>query len=167
MSTSPIIRFFDLPFFEKQLFIEAAFWLILLKILVKFCPFKWISPHLGTIKHPEQPSAELDPKTQKIIRHITRSISRAGTYLPGEYVCLPRSIAAKMMLRRFRIPNTLYLGIKHASNEKMKAHAWLKTGSRFVTGKSGHQEYTAIAMFSDRTNLTDFESGNHGPRQQI
>jgi len=55
-----------------------------------------------------------------------------------------------MMLRARGVPNTLYLGFARAGDSAPQAHAWLRSGSSFVTGGEGAGHFAVITTFSDQ-----------------
>jgi len=61
--------------------------------------------------------------------------------VPWRAKCLEQALAAKMMLRRRKIANELYLGVKQEEN-KMLAHAWLQCEKP--------EGYVRLACFEDR-----------------
>ena len=52
------------------------------------------------------------------------------------------AIAGKMMLKRRKIPSTLYLGITRdvEKENSLKAYAWLRSGIHILTGNKGLSE---------------------------
>ena len=50
------------------------------------------------------------------------------------------------MLRRRRIPSTLYLGVSTEAG-RLEAHAVLRSGRNLITGGQGQERYTRIASF--------------------
>jgi hypothetical protein len=56
-----------------------------------------------------------------------------------------------LMLRRRRLPGTLYLGVaKPAANDvrKIDAHAWVRCGPDLLTGAAGHERFAVVASFA-------------------
>jgi hypothetical protein len=85
------------------------------------------------------------------VRRVRRALRRASKRTPWESACLARAIAGKKMLDRRGIPSTLYLGVLKDNKEKkdMKAHAWLRSGNIYLTGKEGVKlnAYTVVSTF--------------------
>lgn len=81
---------------------------------------------------------------------ISRAICRAANNTPWESACLLQSLCAHQMLQRRSIAGVFYLGVMKAENtkEKMKAHAWSEAGGKILTGGTGHESYTVIAVYS-------------------
>ncbi|MNG37786.1 hypothetical protein D3C84_1252420 [compost metagenome] len=51
------------------------------------------------------------------------------------------------MLMRRNISSTLYLGTARDASGKMVAHAWLRSGSIYVTGFETMKQFTVVALF--------------------
>lgn len=147
-----IKQFWNLPIKVKVAFIEASFWLIIAKLLVACLPFRWIAPLLGETNEKGDETVEFSAETKAIIALVARTVERMAAHADStvKFVCLPQAIAGKMILKRHKIPNTLYLGVEYASQKDFKAHAWLKAGKHFVTGQAGHHKYTEITSFFTR-----------------
>ena len=67
--------------------------------------------------------------------------------MPWTNKCLEQAFAAKMMLRRRGLSNTLYLAV--ARDITLEAHAWVRSGSVCVTGQADFDRYTIVARFAD------------------
>jgi hypothetical protein len=61
--------------------------------------------------------------------------------------CLEQGLAAKAMLRRRGLPNTLYVAV--AREVALEAHAWVRSGDICVTGQAEFDRYTVVARFAD------------------
>ena len=150
-----------------MVFIEASVMLAVAGLAIRYIPFKRYIERIRTTSGESQPGANIVPPDlsdhqKRQIALITREIARAAENVPWNSVCLPQAIAAKYMLNRRGIPSTLYLGVatgdalekirkadSHSeSQDAMAAHAWLKTGDRFITGRAGHEQFTVVSCFS-------------------
>jgi hypothetical protein len=137
-------KFFRLTFTEKWLFIEAAFLCSVIKLVVLFIPIKKYQKYLG-----EQNKIFESPldSNERLIYRVSSGIVRSRKVLPWQSKCLTEAIVAKLMLRRRKIGSTLYLGV-YIENEKMQAHAWLKYGDIFITGRKGSSKFTVVSTFA-------------------
>ncbi|WP_438824320.1 lasso peptide biosynthesis B2 protein [Bacillus sp. JJ1533] len=133
------------------LFIEAFIYLGWARFQVLFCPFSKLAPSLGVyMKESEEEITEGHCKDLKSIRHSIQIISK---YTLWESKCLVRAIAALKMLERRNIDSTLYLGTGKDENGKMIAHAWLRSGSMYVTGYEEMHRFTVTGKFAKITKL--------------
>jgi hypothetical protein len=78
------------------------------------------------------------------IRLVNLSISRAANLLPWERLCLSRSIAAFIMLRRRGIPAVLFVGVKFSDDSKLLAHAWVYTAQTVTDDSSFNSAFTVV-----------------------
>lgn len=63
-----------------------------------------------------------------------------------KFKCFAQAIAAQRLLKKRNIPSELYLGV-NKNDATLKAHAWLKCGDIFVTGKKGHESFTSVICY--------------------
>ena len=135
---------------DRLLVLEAVAWLIWARLLVWVIPFRWIARRLG--RHMSETSLDdLSASNDQTALRISWAVEMVAHYFPLPLVCLPQAMAAKWMLRRRRVPNTLYLGV-HSDPKKpghMLAHAWLRCGPRVLTGRQNLQSYTVVGIFGD------------------
>lgn len=139
---------------ERLLLLEAFALLGVARLMVLAIPFKWLALSLGKSMHKAGPQADFaDPN---IARMIGRAVRSAANNTPWESVCLPQAVACQWMLKRRRIPATLYLGVaKNAEKpELLAAHAWLRCGDVILTGAPGCKRFRVVATFapSSRSN---------------
>ena len=60
-----------------------------------------------------------------------------------------QALAARWMLKRRRIPSTLYFGMAKDEDGRLTAHAWLRSGSQTLTGAEEQDGFTVLATFAD------------------
>jgi hypothetical protein len=66
---------------------------------------------------------------------------------PWRIVCLPQALAARTLLRRRGVPCALHLGLGRDARGRLRAHAWLRSGSVCVTGAQMAGAHAEIAAF--------------------
>jgi hypothetical protein len=138
-----------------MLLIEALCALALARALTLCLPFRRIARMIGElgIEGPETvPVAE-----EEIAAKIGWAVAAMARYVPWDGRCLTQAIGGWRMLARRGIFGTVYLGVAGvpASSEKLVFHAWLRCGSRFVTGGNGRLHYTVLASFSRKVGRHD------------
>lgn len=132
------------------LFLEALINLGWARILVNL-PFSKVAPSLGTPMH-ETSNMHMD--TNRItLRQISDAIDIMSKYTFWESKCLVKAIAGMKMLNRRRIESTLYLGTAKDESNKMIAHAWLRSGHFYVTGKEGMEKFTVVGKFAKQISV--------------
>lgn len=95
---------------------------------------------------PNEESVDKIPMwSYKEVATISRLVNRICDSTPWESKCLVRALIAKRLLLHKKISSTIYLGVGK-EGEKMKAHAWLRSGEMFVTGGNG-EGYAKVACF--------------------
>jgi hypothetical protein len=110
---------------EKTFLCEAGILLLLSNAFIKAIAFRRIDRFLRArwINGSEGRTGE-----EQEIRLVRRSISRAANVLPWRSLCLSRSIAEFIMLRRRGIQAILLAGAKFSDRSSLDAHAWVETG---------------------------------------
>ncbi len=108
---------------EKKLLCEASILLALSNTCVKLVAFKhiygFLCSHWKTTK---------GITCEQEVRLVQRSVLRAANALPWECLCLSRSIAEFIMLRRRGIPAIMFAGVRLSDHASLEAHAWIDTG---------------------------------------
>jgi hypothetical protein len=129
------------------LLVEAYLYLGWARILISL-PFAKVAPALG-IPMQETPDAQLD-QNRIVLKNISHAIDIMSQRTPWESKCLVKAIAGLKMLARRGIDSTLYLGTARDDSTKMIAHAWLRSGPFYVTGKEGMERFTVVGKFAKR-----------------
>jgi hypothetical protein len=132
---------------DRRLFWEALRGLAWAKLQVHLMPFRRLAPQLGRAQAETPPT--VTPAERAIACDVSWAVQTAARYVPLGFVCLPQAIAAKRMLDRRGVANTLYLGV--ALEEKdpndLLAHAWLRAGDKIVTGESEAARFRRLISF--------------------
>ena len=141
--------------FENLIRRPVQDWLLLAEAIavtmwVKLClfihPFNSIRMGLGISQAETLRTTTVGEDAQA--KRISWAVQTAARYIPIGLVCLPQAIAAGSMLNRRNVPFTLYLGVKLPENADMMAHAWLRAGTRIVTGADAMHGHTTVASFA-------------------
>lgn len=133
---------------ERMLLLEGFLFLGVARLGVLTLPFRWLAKTLGQhMREDQTPVPSVDLQMARLVGGAVRS---AAGYTPWGSVCLPQAVAAKWMLKRRKIPGTVYLGVMkdETKPEKLAAHAWVRCGKIILTGAKGHQQYTVVSTFS-------------------
>ena len=135
---------------DRALLAEAVACLAVARGAVLCLPFRRIAARLG--HHMEETGRTHDPEQARVGRRVGWAIAAVSARAPWRCQCLEQALAAKAMLRRRRIPNTMYLGAARAVGEgppPVDAHAWLRTGTLHVTGGASVERYVVLSTFAD------------------
>jgi hypothetical protein len=128
---------------ERKMLFEAVITLFWVKILVVLSPLRWYANILGK----ERAVTPEDMYANEIIFEIARAIVRGRKVFPWKTLCLCEAVTAKIMLNRRQIVSTLYLGVAKEKGTLI-AHAWLRCGTTYVTGKQGMERFTVVSTFA-------------------
>lgn len=133
----------------RLLFVEA-FILLGWARMLKNKPFLNIAKTLEL--EMEETSLGSSRKIQ-IIRDISSAVNIMSKYTFWESMCLVRAIAAMKMLERRNIESTLYLGTAKDKSGKLIAHAWLRSGSYYLTGAEEMNRFTVVGKFTKKISI--------------
>lgn len=145
MNTNKIKIFYSLSLSKQLLFIEAYLMLGWARCMkqIKF---------LKLTKILKLQSAETNYQSNEnndiTIYEISEAVNIISHHTLWESMCLVRAIAAMKMLERRGISSTLYLGTGKNENGQLIAHAWLRSGNRYVTGGEEMREFTVVGSFA-------------------
>ncbi|MFC4320699.1 lasso peptide biosynthesis B2 protein [Litchfieldia salsa] len=131
---------------SKRLLVEAYFFLAWGRVF-KLLPFSKVAPSLG--EQMVETSAN-DMQDRKELLMISNAIHLMSRYTFWESECLVKAIAGMKMLERRQMESTLYLGTARDEEGKMIAHAWLRSGSFYISGSEGMERFTVVGMFAKR-----------------
>jgi hypothetical protein len=127
---------------------EAAWRLLLAYSAVSLLPFGRVAQlwRLGPGETPDDSAAAVDA----VATQVAWAVDAAACRLPFDSTCLMRALAGAWMLRRRRIPATVYLGAARDPDDAtaMIAHAWLRVGPAIVAGEEGHERFGVVGRFA-------------------
>ena len=135
---------------ERALLVEAGVLLAGARLAVVALPFKTLAPRLGVRVDP-QSAAPTPPVDAARLGRLTWAMGAVSARTPWRSMCLEQAIAAQAMLRRRRIPNTLYLGVARPTAGGAgppTAHAWVRCGDVDVTGGNRIDHYAVVTTFA-------------------
>ena len=113
--------------------------------------FRELTRELTVHRAPFEP-AEPDAASLHEAREVAWAVAAASRFTPWSSTCLVQVLAAQRLLQRRSIPGAFYIGAaageEGATVAGLEAHAWLRCGEHFITGRSGHDRYTVVTAFS-------------------
>ena len=136
-----------LPVGNKALLLETLALLAVFRAAVLLVPFRWLARFLG--KEGEARPVPAAPECGRRIRRIGAMVHRVSQHVPWTSKCLDQALAAKVLLARRGISATVYFGVKKDDRGELMAHAWLRSGTIYVTGEKNHAEYAVINIFTN------------------
>jgi hypothetical protein len=120
-------RFWNLTRREKVVFFEACVLLLTSNLSIKTVAFRYIDRSLRHWTDHGRNTFVRSDDIKNDIKLIDLSLSRATNVLPWNCLCLSRSMAKLIMLRRRGIPAILFAGVKSLEDSSLSAHAWVRT----------------------------------------
>ncbi|EEL48444.1 MULTISPECIES: lasso peptide biosynthesis B2 protein [Bacillus cereus group] len=136
----------------KILFIDAFFLLGWARIL-KMISFSKVAPSLG--EKEVETTFTLNEWNKETLKEVSRAIQIMSQHTFWESQCLVKAIAAMKLLEKRGIESTLYLGMAKDEDGTLIAHAWLRSGSYYVTGLEGMERFTIVGKFAKCINNTN------------
>ena len=133
------------PLNDYTLFLEAWILLHASRLLILFFPFKKIAASLGVLNQ-ESIYEIID---LLIAIKIKNAIQRASRRAIHPSKCYDQALAGKIMLKRRKLPSTIYFGLSKNDQSQLIAHAWLRFGNQIITGEKGHENFTIVAYYGD------------------
>lgn len=129
------------------MFAEAYFYLAWARLL-KLFPFAKTAASLG--EHMRETPFTSTIEHDLLQRKVSKAVHAMSRLTWWESQCLVKAVAAMKMLKRRGVESTLYLGSGRDDNGAMIAHAWLRSGTYYVTGNEGLERYAVVAVFGNR-----------------
>jgi len=124
---------------------EAVLCLAVARVAVLALPFRVIQRVAGA-RALASPGRGREPA--EALHRISWAISAASRRVPWRSMCLEQALAGLVMLGRRRIPGTLYIGVRHEGHgtvRSVQAHAWLRSGSTYVTGDRDGDSFAVLS----------------------
>jgi len=137
---------------RRGLIVEAAFWLLAMRLALLLVPFRRLAGALGAFVPPADPrvaqvAAPTTPEQAQIARDVSWAVRRGAAHAPFKAVCLPQAMAARIMLTRRGVASALHFGAGRGSDKPLDAHAWLDAAGVKVTGYPVGPQFAEIACF--------------------
>jgi hypothetical protein len=126
-------------------FMEAWVMLHVSKLFILLMPFKKIAGKIGKL----QVESSKFPINSAKINDVEHAVRRASRFSLHKSKCYDQALTGKFMLKRRKLPATIYFGLAKDAQNGLSAHAWVRCGNRIVTGKKGMENFTVIAAFGD------------------
>lgn len=134
---------------DLQLFLEAYRRLFMAWFGVRYGAFSQVAKRFGT--HMLETTDKIEPNKLAVAQRVGWAVYAAARRTPWRSTCLIQAHAANRMLHDRHISSTLYLGVTKDRDTKqsLKAHAWLRSGPKIITGAEGREQFTVVSTFAD------------------
>lgn len=131
---------------QRGLLWEAIAALAIARVALACVPFSRIAAWLGTAGA-ESP-ATVTPEQAQAAEAVGWAVSALARRVPWDGRCFAQALAASAMLRRRGVDGTVSFGVCEGASAGFEAHAWLRVGTRMVTGGDGYERFKAFTTFS-------------------
>jgi hypothetical protein len=125
-----IHKFVKLSWRDKLLLVQAL--IVLATVVLGLRLFPWMTlqrPLVRLANWFSRFATTRRPSTQQ----IARAVRIASSCIPNA-TCLPRALAAQLLLIQNAHPAELRIGVAKNEHQRLEAHAWVTSGSDIVIG---------------------------------
>ncbi len=147
-----LTKFLTAQRYSRWLLVEAAFALGASRLALILLPFRRIAGRLGRVG--VESSVSIPTSHESIAEQVGWAVETMARHLPWQSRCLGQALSAWWMLGRRGVVGTVYFGVARNPDKPFDAHAWLRCGSRIVTGGNGHEQFQVISCFSHSKSAT-------------
>ena len=147
MSPTPLRKLATLSWSDRLMLIEAAFWLVVMRLAILLLPFRWTARAFGLTT--DGGSGDVDPERLARAARVGWAVEAVAARARWVGTCLAQALAGWMLLRRRKLPASLSLGVAKGeeSPDGFIAHAWLRCGRTTLTG-GNVDRYSVISTFT-------------------
>ncbi|NBC02158.1 MAG: lasso peptide biosynthesis B2 protein [Bacteroidetes bacterium] len=144
--SSLLIIFWNKTLRQKLFLFRIFLMLNLIGVANLLLPFKVYSRFLGQINS----ESTQNPKNVDwtYVEQVSKSVKNVSKVSPIEFKCLVQATVGKYFVARERIDSTIYFGVKKDESHHLKAHAWLRVGSKIVLGGEVADQYNIVSTYS-------------------
>jgi Transglutaminase-like superfamily len=135
-------RWNSLRWDRRLLLFEAVVALAIARVAILVLPFRHLA-RLGE-RSPSAAARKLDAIN---IARIGGAMDMAARAVPWRAVCLPRAVAARLMLTRRGCDSVLHFGVGKSEDGTLNAHAWLEADGTVVVGGAAAGSVAHLARF--------------------
>lgn len=144
--SAPLRNLLRRPAADWLLLGEAITLLVWAKLKLHLFPFAQLAPALGMWQ--AETLKTIPEQQRRTASKISWAVLTGARYVPLRLVCLPQAMAAGTMLARRGVASTLYLGVRLDKVDALTAHAWLRAGTKWVTGNDARRGQTTVGWFA-------------------
>ena len=123
-------RFLRLPAADQALLVRSAVTLGAVRMGLWLLPHRFLRRILSAVTRREAPprGAQAPPD------RIAWAVMVASRYVPSTATCLPRALAAHVLLARSGHATQLRIGVARGADGAFEAHAWVASGEKILVG---------------------------------
>ncbi len=125
-------KFISLTWEEKSNFLQAAYALIYISILLRVLNFAKFKSYFK--KFQAYNSTNLNETKYK------EAIQKAAQIVPSTFTCLPQALAFKQQFSNSK----LVIGVQPSHKKRLDAHAWVERDGQILIGEVPNFEYLPL-----------------------
>ena len=127
---------------ERALLAEALVALGVASLMLAVIPFRRVM----ALVRPAAARPTAAAEEARVIALVRAAIMACARRVPWRALCLEQALASQWMLRRRRIAATVHYGVGRA-DDRLQAHAWVRTSRFDVIGCENAGEFAELARF--------------------
>ncbi len=147
-----------MPTRMKAIVVEAFWHLTAVWVFTRLFPHRRIASQYGDLGI--ESAQNVDGKQeQDLARSVGQAVQIAARNVPWHSTCLMNAAAVKRMLDWRAIEATLYIGFKHADEEKtlqrgipFEGHAWVRYGDQCLIGGPVAPAFKIVSFYGRKNN---------------
>lgn len=151
MNLSPLPRklrkIIKLSWRDRNILCEAFFISGLVRLAILFISFRKLAVIYG--RYGEEATSSSNEEKKEIIFRIGWAVEQISYRTPWKSKCLVKALTAQIMLGKRKISSTLYLGVAKDKENKLLAHAWVRSGQVIITGARQRAGFKEVARFGN------------------
>lgn len=135
-------KFLALSDRDRRLIVSAVFLLGAIRLGLWLLPFQTLNRLVQKIS---QVNTDLQEVNLANVDRVAWAVSVASRYIPGA-LCLAQALATQVLLGRRGYQTDLRIGVARGKKGQLRAHAWVESGGKIVTGGLGNCLYTPVQI---------------------
>lgn len=140
-------KFLHLSINEQILLIKASVALATIRLTLLFLPLKI----LLSLVDKNVPNQKIFSKDNRpLINRIVWAVDTASNYIPKSGSCLPKSLAAKLLLAEYGYESNLHIGVAKNPEKRFEAHAWIESEGKIFFSESDSTYYTPLVAIEKK-----------------
>jgi hypothetical protein len=118
-----------LPAEQRALLVQSTLWVACMSVAVQVMTTERLRRAAARLAKSHRAGSPSRPSAQR----VGWAVAAAGRRIPGAR-CLPRALAAQIILGRLGYEPTVHYGVRHDPPGSLRAHAWVSCDGEIVVG---------------------------------
>lgn len=135
------------PRFQRYWALPVWSLLGLARLVLYVVPFVRLASWLGRSSALNSKVPSLDHHQHERARLIGQTVQAVARHTPWLSTCFIQVMAARCLLRWYRVPHATFFGLARGEHMGLEAHAWIAADDVEVTGGRGFDRFVVVACF--------------------